>query len=284
MTKLQKERFTFKVKDKDHTIGVVKVPVTSLTTISQTTWLPLEPHKKSSEAHGDLQVEYWLSTPFSAEVNERSNSVSVMEDFAERGSVGTGLKEYFKRSMPNPHQQKRAKEEDPVHILKRTAQHSSDSELHVPPRQPNLPKGSATPDLRFSSYREHHSASYNPQGSFFRFSWRSQSPPSGSLVESQSNLPEDGGGTENNVPEVTGISPREASLEGGQRITLRGSNLGLSLEDVVMVTVVDMDCTESVEYVSPGEGRRRSVYLSVNLFIIVLVDLFLQIYMVRLSI
>lgn len=257
MTKSQKEWFKFKVKDKEHTIGVVKVAVAALTAISQTTWFPLEPHKRSSDVHGELQVEYWLSTPFGAEVDEASGSASVAEDFTERGSLGAGLKEYFKRSVPSPHQQKRFKEDDFLHMLKRTAQHSSDSELHVAPRQPNMPKGSATPDFRFGSSREHHSESYNPQASIFRFSWRTQSPPSGSLVGSQPSLPEEGGRVRNNVPEVTGISPREASLKGGQRITLRGSNLGTGLEDVVKVLVVDMDCTGSVEYVSPGEGRKK---------------------------
>ena len=266
MTKSQKERFKFKVKDKEHTIGVVKVPIATLTTVSQLTWFPLEPHKRSSEAHGELQVEYWVNAPFSAEVDETSSSAPAVEDVAERGGLGSGLKEYFKRSVPSPLQQRKGREEDLLHVLKKTAQHSSDSELHVPPSQPSMPKGSVTPNLRFSSSREHHSASYNPQGSVFRFSWRSQSPPSGSLVGSQPNLPEEGGGMQNNVPEVTGISPREASLEGGQRITLRGSNLGTSLEDVVKVIVVDMDCTASVEYVSPGEGRESSVCLSAHVF------------------
>ena len=55
-----------------------------------------------------------------------------------------------------------------------------------------------------------------------------------------------------NPPEVSGISPREASLSGGQRITLRGSNLGQSAQDVHKVMLVDVDCTESVEYISPG--------------------------------
>ena len=257
VTKLQKERFKFKVKDKDHTIGVVKVPVTSLTTASQTAWFPLQPHKRSSEAQGELQVEYWLSAPFKTEEEEEaSNSTAAVENVTESGQVGTSLKDYFKRSMPGPQQQKGTKEEDLIHTLRRTAQHSSDSELHVFHRPPSPSKGSATPDLSSRSSSERRRVSFSPQGSSLRFSWRSYSPPSGSMPSSQPNLPEEGGGTKNNVPEVTGISPREASLEGGQRITLRGSNLGLSLEDVVKVTVVDMDCTDSVEYVSSGMGER----------------------------
>lgn len=255
VTKLQKERFKFKVKDKDHTIGVVKVPLTSFTTVSQTTWFPLEPHKRSSEAHGELLVEYWLSAPFRTEeepAEERPNGAPIVEDIMEGAQLGSGLKDYFKRSMPGPQQQKKAKDDDLLHTLRKTTQHSSDSELHMSHSVPYLPKGSITPDLCGSRSKEYRRVPFTPQDSSLRFSWRSQSPPSGSLPGSQANLPEEGDRTESNTPEVTGISPREGSLEGGQRITLRGSNLGISREDVVKVTVVDMDCSDSVEYVSSG--------------------------------
>ena len=55
------------------------------------------------------------------------------------------------------------------------------------------------------------------------------------------------------MPEVTGISPSEGSLEGGERVTLRGSNLGKSRLDVVRVVVAGVDCTHAVEYFSSGD-------------------------------
>ena len=55
------------------------------------------------------------------------------------------------------------------------------------------------------------------------------------------------------VPEISGISPNESSVEGGQRVILRGSNLGESKSDVVRVVIADVDCTDSLEYFSPCE-------------------------------
>ena len=55
------------------------------------------------------------------------------------------------------------------------------------------------------------------------------------------------------LPEVTGVSPNEGSVEGGERVILRGSNLGESRADIVQVVVAGVDCTQSVEYFSPCE-------------------------------
>ena len=52
------------------------------------------------------------------------------------------------------------------------------------------------------------------------------------------------------MPDVTGISPREGPVEGGQRVILRGSCLGECKSDVVRVVIADVDCTESLEYFS----------------------------------
>jgi len=54
-------------------------------------------------------------------------------------------------------------------------------------------------------------------------------------------------------PEVSGISPSSSPLEGGQRVVLRGSNLGECKEDVVRVLLAGVDCTKTLEYFSPCE-------------------------------
>ncbi len=51
-------------------------------------------------------------------------------------------------------------------------------------------------------------------------------------------------------PEVSGISPREGVIDGGQRVVLRGSNLGESKSDVVRVVIAGVDCSETLEYLS----------------------------------
>lgn len=53
-------------------------------------------------------------------------------------------------------------------------------------------------------------------------------------------------------PEVTGISPREGSIEGNEKVVLRGSNLGECKSDVVKILIAGVDCTHTLEYLSPG--------------------------------
>ena len=55
-------------------------------------------------------------------------------------------------------------------------------------------------------------------------------------------------------PEVSGVSPSSGSVSGGQRVVLRGSDLGECKEDVVRVVLAGVDCTESLEYYSPGKA------------------------------
>ncbi len=63
-------------------------------------------------------------------------------------------------------------------------------------------------------------------------------------------------------PEVTGISPKEGPVSGGQRVVLRGSNLGECKEGVVRVVVADVDCTETLEYFSPGQWPEKAFQFS----------------------
>lgn len=58
---------------------------------------------------------------------------------------------------------------------------------------------------------------------------------------------------ESGLPEVTGVSPNEGPVGGGQRVVLRGSCLGESRADVMQVLVAGVDCTSQLEYFSPCE-------------------------------
>lgn len=49
-------------------------------------------------------------------------------------------------------------------------------------------------------------------------------------------------------PEVTGVSPREGPASSSTTLVIRGSNLGRSRADIVLLTVAGVDCTESVEF------------------------------------
>ncbi|KAK2146876.1 hypothetical protein LSH36_581g03055 [Paralvinella palmiformis] len=53
------------------------------------------------------------------------------------------------------------------------------------------------------------------------------------------------------IPEVSGISPKEGSTEGGTKLTIRGQNLGRNRADVLRVTVCGQDSTDTLGYESP---------------------------------
>jgi len=51
-------------------------------------------------------------------------------------------------------------------------------------------------------------------------------------------------------PEVTGVSPREGPTNSQTRLVIRGSNLGLSADDIVSLHVAALDCTATLDYES----------------------------------
>ena len=52
-------------------------------------------------------------------------------------------------------------------------------------------------------------------------------------------------------PEVTGISPNKGSVEGGTKVTIRGTNLGINKEDVVGLFICGANVLATLEYVAP---------------------------------
>jgi len=56
-----------------------------------------------------------------------------------------------------------------------------------------------------------------------------------------------------NVVQVTGVSPKEGSVEGGTRLTIRGSNLGRNKEDVIGLYVCGSNVLSSLEYISASK-------------------------------
>ena len=80
-------------------------------------------------------------------------------------------------------------------------------------------------------------------------------------------MPPQGESKNSTLPDVTGISPNEGPVGGGQRVILRGSNLGTSKEDVVRLVMADVDCTDTLEYYSTCEwrgGERYQLLCSLN--------------------
>ena len=62
MSSHHQELVKFKVKNKEHTLGVVSLSLTDLSNQRNRIWLPLQPHKKGHEVHGELQVGCWVTS------------------------------------------------------------------------------------------------------------------------------------------------------------------------------------------------------------------------------
>ena len=238
----------FKVRDKEHTLGVLQMTLSELTSHKGQKWYPLQPHRKSHdkrlhENQGELLVGCWISeykmvspekpSPSTSRTssNEDLRKGHRKERFSFHGRTPSGG-----RVKHLPHEVSPTCTEKPLA--------SSDYEIHS---KRALPSFQSDTNLRFASFGPHDDQSEMKQVT------PEQSPLDSSSLQ---------GDTENFLePEVSGISPNECPVEGKQRVILRGSNLGESRSDVVRVVVADVDCTSTLEYISPGEPSRTGSQL-----------------------
>ena len=71
------EPIRFKVKDKEHTLGSVTVPIAGLGSSPSKIWLPLQPHKRASEVHGSLQLGCWVASDGETNTNALRTEMEV---------------------------------------------------------------------------------------------------------------------------------------------------------------------------------------------------------------
>lgn len=224
----------FKVRDKDETIGKVVVPLSQIPGVENRheRWTQLS--SQSSTVHGELCFEAWVSKGTSMRATQLSHSQihntaspsspvvkhhnqSVLSDTSTLDST-------FKKMSP-PAQS----------ISRRFSQGVSHStgDLTAVGQTSHQQNTSST---SLSDIRDATSSQMQTTSSFHN-KLRSPSPPAVQIK----------------APEVTGISPRSGPLSGGTRLTLRGSNLGQSADDVIGLTVCGIDCLSSLEYSSPAK-------------------------------
>lgn len=269
----------FKMRDKDTTMGAVHISIDSLPTVRPGyTWYPLEPYKKVTTVHGELCLECWVSktqpvTGKGSMPNSRETSVEDFQNFVTSqvshmtsqvthlpGKVMDYL--HFNKRSPNlarSHQAnkgvdsqtstpyssnqslRQSGEEDEMATSRGSAnglkQHSSDSNLVVKLKSDSNTPPSVTPAPTTG-------VSEPPQTDDSAFG----KIPLRECIEKLEKEPDD----DLPVPEVNGVSPNEGSIEGGTKVTLRGTNLGTELEDIKQVLLAGVDCTRGVEYLSPG--------------------------------
>ena len=230
----------FKVRDRDHTLGVVSIPISEVPSRPGERWHGLQPHRKSHEAHGELLVKCWVSEqrPISSEKGSpiTSSRTSSTEDLSHAG-VGHKVKDMFSFHRRTPSWTRGSRHE----------RHSS----HEADQRPHPFSGS---DNELHSRRGHLGRSYQSDTNLHNEAASPEHAPqsrSGDSIKLTPSEPEAGEPT--CLPEVSGISPNEGAVEGGERVTLRGSHLGASPGDIKRVIIADVDCTETLEYFSPCE-------------------------------
>jgi len=263
----------FKIRDKDTTIGAVHVPIDGMPTMrTGQVWHPLEPYKKITVVHGELCLECWISKtqPISGKGSSMPSSRETsIEDF--QSFVTSQVSHMTSQVTHLP-----GKVMDYLHLNKRSPSLSkshhtskgSDSQVSTP--------YSSNQSLRQSAEEEETTSSRGSGGSGLRQQTSdsnivagqkndSSTPPLTTPAPPTEEPPQTDDTTtfakiplkevkleldKEELPEVNGVSPNEGNIEGGTKVTLRGSNLGTGPEDIVQVLLAGVDCTENVEYLS----------------------------------
>ena len=200
------DHLTFKLRDKDHTVGIVTIPLSSINRRRNEQWWSLQPYKREKEAHGELLLQCWVS-----EWRPLPTAASAWADNSPASSCG-------------------GSQED--------LNHSNGSKVRSSSHPLPSTYSSGRPSPTISDSDVHIGLSSNLQND-----QRLTDPDSVSQVSSQEDP---------NQPEVSGISPSEGSVRGNEKVILRGTNLGESMNDILKVVVAGVDCTDTLEYFSSG--------------------------------
>ena len=263
----------FKMRDKDTTIGAIHISVDSLPTVRPGySWYPLEPYKKVTTVHGELCLECWISKTQPPAMkgsmpNSRETSIEDFQNFfTTQVSHVTHLPgkvmDYLHKRSPNlarthhgnkgpdsqtstPYSSNQslrhsAEEDEMVNSRGSTSglkQHASDSNIVVGQK-----RDSSTPPLVTTAppTTEVTKPPQDDDPSFAKIPLRE-------CIEKLDEELDD-----QQVPEVSGVSPNEGRIDGGIKVTLRGTNLGTGPDDIKQVLLAGINCTETVEYISPG--------------------------------
>ena len=90
----------FKLKDQGHTIGIISVPISSLTRRKHDQWIPFQPYKKDRSYHGDLCLSCYVSEVRIASDLSPTNSHSSSEDVSGSGKKSGGIGAHFEKWSP----------------------------------------------------------------------------------------------------------------------------------------------------------------------------------------
>jgi len=254
----------------------VHIPIDGMPTMRPgQIWYPLEPYKKITVVQGELCVECWVSktqAPSGKGGSLPSSRDTSVEDF--QSFVTSQVSHVTSQVTHLP-----GKVMDYLHLNKRSpslskshhASKGSDSQTSTP--------YSSNQSLRQSAEEEEITSSRGSGGSNLKQQMSdsnlvvgqktgSSTPPLVTPAPPSEEPPQSDDTTfakiplkevkleldkeiqDEELPEVNGVSPNEGSIDGGTKVTLRGSHLGTGPEDIIQVLLAGVDCTENVEYLS----------------------------------
>lgn len=250
----------FKVRDNNHVLGVVRLTVNNLRgeRESRPRWEPLVPYKKAGDVSGELQIECFVSAYRPGQIVSNSEKSSPLQSrFGSQEDIldvpKKGRFSFHRRTHSGSRPQTLT--ESGGSALEEGA--SGDAPIRTssvasPPTGVSDTKESDFSDNVFTKSIRTASVGHSPSASHTLTSPASDTPV---LSMSRGVSPTPTTSEALTCPKVTGVSPKEGPMEGGQKVVLRGSNLGESRDDIVKVIVADVDCTSSLEYASPCKSQ-----------------------------
>ena len=254
----------FKVRDRDHVIGVVLLNVSNLDGRREASkrWWPLSEYKKVRDVSGDLLIECFVSAYRSSQLLSAPDKHAFMHGSLENiFNSSKKLRNSFRspswsRETSNLAVTATVSSGDVADGTVAKVSTASSSERSFEPEHEMIKSVRNRSNNTIASSASFQSHSYLSSNESF-------------LVQPASpgrNTPS----TEWSLhPVVTGVCPREGPVGGGQRVVLRGSNLGEDREDIVKVLIADVDCTRNMEYISSSKQPSLPSHIITALLLIV---------------
>lgn len=193
--------------------------------------VPLRPHKKCPNPEGEILMEAWIS----ASAVGPPPVISVTgADGESKNSVAAGFKKVKDRIAHSP-------------LLGRKSVDAKEHKRsHSEVMFGTAPKGSVS-CMDLTSTTTPFNATTRPDTKHLK------AFPADSLSSLESISETTSASSATRKPEVNGISPNEGPVEGGTKVVIRGTNLGLNKEDVIGLFICGGNVLGSLEYTSSSK-------------------------------
>lgn len=218
-------------KQEKDVLGQVTIALSDLThsRTNRPLTVPLRPHKKCPNPEGQLLMEAWISA---ATVGPPpAISVTSADGESSKNGVTAGLKKLKDRMSHSPILGRKS--------LDQKEHRRSHSDFNTLPRS-----SLSCHDLTSTSS---YSAGARSENRHLKII------PTDSLSSLDSISETGTAASVSTKPEVSGISPNEGPVEGGTKVTIRGTNLGLNREDVIGLFFCGANVLGSMEYISSSK-------------------------------